>query len=121
VAGTAEALPVPDASIDTVVCTLVLCSVDDPEAAARELHRVLRPDGRLLLLEHVRAESARLARLQDRCDLVWGRLSGGCHLTRDTRAVLIRAGFDDTGVRERHLGKLMPLLDRAIAGVAVPR
>jgi ubiquinone/menaquinone biosynthesis C-methylase UbiE len=119
VAGTAERLPLRDGSIDTVLCTLVLCSVDDVDAAAAEFRRVLRPDGQLLVLEHVRATSRpRLAAVQNRMDPVWGRFSGGCHINRDPVAALQRAGFDTSGVLDRHLAKFMPVLDPAVLGVA---
>lgn len=121
VGGTAEQLPLADGSIDTVLCTLVLCSVGDLDAAAGEFRRVLKPGGELLVLEHVRAASPRVAAVQDRMDPMWGRISGGCHLNRDPRAVLERAGFDISGIADRRLTKFMPLLDPAVQGVAVPR
>lgn len=89
----AERLPVDAASVDTVVCTLVLCSVDDPAAALAEVRRVLRPGGRLLLLEHVRSEDPRIARWQDRITPV-SRGLAGCRPNRDTLAHLDTAGFD---------------------------
>ncbi|WP_343232985.1 class I SAM-dependent methyltransferase [Miltoncostaea marina] len=88
----AERLPLGDATADTVVCTLVLCSVADPDRALAEARRVLRPGGRLLFIEHVRGEGRR-ARRQDRLTPVWRRLGAGCHLNRDTVAAIGRAGF----------------------------
>ena len=85
----AERLPVDDASVDTVVSTLVLCTVPDPTAALAEAARVLRPGGRFLFLEHVRSESSpRLAAWQDRLERPWGWIAGGCHPNRDTAATL---------------------------------
>lgn len=88
----AEHLKLPDASFDTVVSTLVLCSVADPDATLAELRRVLRPDGQLLVLEHVRGEGRR-ARWQDLVTPVWRRIGAGCHPNRDTAAAIERAGF----------------------------
>ncbi len=84
----ADALPLPDGSVDVVVATLVLCTVPDVGAALREAERVLRPGGRLLFLEHVRAPSARLARTQDVVQPAWGVVARGCHCNRDTLALL---------------------------------
>jgi ubiquinone/menaquinone biosynthesis C-methylase UbiE len=89
----AEALPFPDGSFDTVVSTLVLCTVPDQEAALDELRRVLRPGGRLLFIEHVRAAGS-TARWQDRLEPLWRRLLGGCHPNRDTVAAIEEAEFE---------------------------
>ena len=89
---TAEALPIEDGWADTVVCTLVLCSVRDPGRALAEARRVLKPGGRLLLCEHVRGRAS-LARWQDRFERPWGRLAGGCHPNRDTVGAVEAAGF----------------------------
>ena len=80
--GVGEAIPFADASFDCVVCTFTLCSVDDPAQTLREMHRILRPGGRLLFAEHGRAPDAAVAKWQDRIEPVWKRLAGGCHLTR---------------------------------------
>jgi len=90
----AEALPLPDASVDTVVSTFVLCSVRDPVASLAEVRRVLRPEGRLLFYEHVRAEDLDLARRQDRWERPWGAFGAGCHPNRDTVARIEASGFE---------------------------
>ncbi|HWS82458.1 MAG TPA: class I SAM-dependent methyltransferase [Rubrobacter sp.] len=89
----AEALPFPDGSFDTVVSTLVLCTVPDQAAALDEVRRILRPGGRLLFIEHVRAAGS-MARWQDRLEPLWRRLFGGCHPNRDTVAAIEEAGFE---------------------------
>jgi len=93
VAARAEALPYPDASFDTVVATLVLCTVGDPHASLREVRRVLKPGGLLLVFEHVRLENPLLAGLQAALTPAWKHLAGGCHLDRDTLRLVREAGF----------------------------
>ena len=89
----AECLPLDDASVDTVVSTLVLCTVDDPEGALREIARVLRPDGQLLFVEHVRASSRFLAACQDYLFQPWRRFAGGCRCNRPTVELMRDCGF----------------------------
>jgi ubiquinone/menaquinone biosynthesis C-methylase UbiE len=90
----AEALPVEDASVDTVVVSLTLCSVTDVGASLAEALRVLKSGGRLLFFEHVRSDDdERLARLQDRLERPWGWFGGGCHPNRDTLGAIRAAGF----------------------------
>lgn len=89
----AERLPLPDASVDTVVATLVLCTVADPERALGEIARVLRPDGRMLFIEHVRARSRWLAACQDAMLRPWRAFAGGCVCNRTTLELMRRSGF----------------------------
>jgi ubiquinone/menaquinone biosynthesis C-methylase UbiE len=89
----AEALPFRAGAFDTVVSSLVFCSVDDPAAALAEVRRVLRPGGRLRMIEHVRATTPWRARVQDRIQPCWTRLTGGCRPNRDTEHTLGAAGF----------------------------
>ena len=92
--GLASALPAADASFDAAIVTFVLCTVPDQDAALREIHRVLKPGGLLCFLEHVRADTPGLTRIQRALDAaVWPHLFGGCHLGRDTAAAIERAGF----------------------------
>jgi ubiquinone/menaquinone biosynthesis C-methylase UbiE len=89
----ADRLPFDDDSFDTVVSTLVLCTVPDQARALDEVRRVLKPDGELLFLEHVRASDPGLAKWQDRLLRPWRFIGYGCHCNRDTAAALGRAGF----------------------------
>jgi ubiquinone/menaquinone biosynthesis C-methylase UbiE len=117
VAADAQQLPFPDASFDTVVGTLVLCTIDDPAAALRDARRVLKPDGRLLFIEHVRAHDEKLARWQDRLERPWGWLGRGCHPNRDTLATLRTAGFE-VDAEDDVLPKAPPLVRPLIVGEA---
>jgi len=93
VVGRAEALPFRDATFDTVVSGLAFCSVEDPRRGLLEVRRVLRPDGRLRMLEHVRSTRPWKARLQDWLQPAWTRFAGGCHPNRDTERTVEAAGF----------------------------
>jgi len=88
-----EALPFRDGCFDTVVSGLVLCSVPDPAIGLAEVRRVLRPEGTLRALEHVRATTAWRARIQDALQPAWTWLAGGCHPNRDTERAVEAAGF----------------------------
>ena len=89
----AEAIPLQDESLDTVVSTLVLCTVDFPDRALAEVRRVLRPGGQLLFIEHVRSHSQRVAHWQDRLETPWRHFAAGCRCNRDTIASIDAAGF----------------------------
>lgn len=115
----AERLPYPDHSFDVAVVTLVLCTVPDPAAALAELRRVLVPGGRLLLIEHVRAEEPGTARWQDRLEKPWRFCGDGCHCNRDTAATLAAAGFETGGLERGQLPKSPPIVRPLIRGEAV--
>jgi len=93
VGASAERLPIADASFDAVVTTFTLCTIPDPPAALGEISRVLKPDGRLLFVEHGRAPDARVCGWQDRLTPLWRRLAGGCHLNRKIDELIVSAGF----------------------------
>ena len=86
-------LPFADASVDTVVSTLVLCTVPDAQGALREIHRVLRPGGQLLFIEHIRASSRFLAAYQDAMLRPWRGFAGGCVCNRPTVELMRACGF----------------------------
>ena len=116
----AEDLPFNDSSFDTVVSTLVLCTVDDQRRALREMHRVLRPGGRLLFIEHVRSEDEKLARLQDRMAPINVRIGHGCHCNRPTLDEIQNAGFTVTHVEHDTLKHAPRYIRPLIVGAAQP-
>ena len=89
----AERLPFRDAAFDTALVALVLCTVDDPQSAVAEIHRLLRTGGRLLVMEHVRSDDETLAAWQDRLEPLWSWCNGGCRPNRTTLRTLREAGF----------------------------
>jgi ubiquinone/menaquinone biosynthesis C-methylase UbiE len=114
----AEALNLPDDSVDTAISTLVLCSVDDLDQVLAEIHRVLKPGGRFLFLEHVAApEGSWQRRGQDFIQPVWSFFAGGCRPNRETGQALEQAGFKDLDYANWHLGG--PITSPMISGVAV--
>jgi SAM-dependent methyltransferase len=115
VAAGAEKLPFDDDSFDTVVFTLVLCTVPDPRAALAEATRILKPGGQLLFVEHVRGDE-RLARWQDRLERPWKFFADGCHCNRDTVANIEAAGLAVDRVERGELPKSLPLVRPLVWG-----
>jgi ubiquinone/menaquinone biosynthesis C-methylase UbiE len=91
--GSAEAIPLEDGSVDTVVTTWTLCSIADASRSLHEMHRVLKPAGSLLFVEHGRAPEPNVRRWQDRLTPAWKHVTGGCHLNRAIGTLIESAGF----------------------------
>jgi len=106
---TAERIPYPDGSFDTVLSTYSLCTIPDPGAALREIRRVLAPAGRFLFCEHGLSPDASVRRWQDRLTPLWSRFTGGCHLNRDIPALLLGAGFHSSDLQTVYLPGPRPL------------
>lgn len=113
----AEDLPFEDATFDVVVSTLVLCGVDDQVRAVREIRRVLRPDGRFLFLEHVRASDPATAKKQDRMNWL-NRAVVHCDCNRPTLDTIEAGGFRVTSLEHTELPKAPPFVRPALVGVA---
>jgi SAM-dependent methyltransferase len=113
----AEDLPFEDDTFDAVVSTLVLCGVDDQPRAVRELRRVLRPQGRLLFFEHVRATDPKTARMQDRLNWL-NQLVVCCDCNRPTLDTITQGGFDVTALEHTSLPKAPAFARPAILGTA---
>ena len=103
--GFGEQIPFAAGSFDCVVCTFTLCSVGDPAQTVRELHRILKPGGRLLYAEHGRAPDAGVAKWQDRIEPLWKRIAGGCHLTRPIGSSIATGGFEVAALGARYAPK----------------
>lgn len=116
----AEDLPFEDASFDTVVATLVLCTIPAPRRALEEISRVLKPDGRLLFLEHVRSDDAGLARWQDRLERPWGWFGRGCHPNRDTVAMINESALRIGDLESDRMPKAPPIVRPLVIGEARP-
>ncbi|HEX5761604.1 MAG TPA: class I SAM-dependent methyltransferase [Solirubrobacterales bacterium] len=115
----AEGLPFEDSTFDTAVFTLVLCTVPDPRAALEEVARILKPGGRMLFLEHVRAEDPKLARWQDRLEKPWRFVGDGCHCNRDTVATIEASSLRLEQVERDRLPKAPPITRPLARGSAV--
>lgn len=115
--GMAYELPVENESVDAVVCTLVLCSMDDQQRALREVLRVLKPGGRFLFVEHVAAPvGSRLRGVQRLIKPLWRQLADGCDPCCETGAALERAGFG--AVEYERIAAPLPIVSPQIVGVA---
>jgi ubiquinone/menaquinone biosynthesis C-methylase UbiE len=115
----AEALPLPDASIDTAVVTFTLCSVEEPMSVLSELRRVLKPTGRVLFLEHGLAHDAKISTWQNRLNPIWKRLAVGCNLNRPVASNFVKAGFSLPEVDHYYLGGVPRSVGYLCRGVAV--
>lgn len=116
----AEQLPFAEGSFDTVVSTLVLCTVADMGASLREIARVLAPDGQLLFVEHVLAGHDRLVRWQERLHEPWRRFACGCHCNRDTALALRDNGFAVEQVQQHRWRRMPKIVQPLLAGIASP-
>jgi len=93
-----QELPLPDASIDTIVMTWTLCSIPNPDEALRQMKRVLKPDGQLLFMEHGLSRDSGIVAWQDRLTPAWRLIAGGCHLNRKVDDLISAAGFRVTAL-----------------------
>ena len=104
----AEAIPLHDGAVDCALTTWTLCTIPDPVRALIEVRRVLRPTGRLIFVEHGRSSDPRVVRWQDRLTPIWRRVTGGCHLNRDTRTLMEATGFRSRNLQSAYHPRLKP-------------
>ncbi|PYS51728.1 MAG: SAM-dependent methyltransferase [Acidobacteria bacterium] len=105
----AEAIPLAVGSVDAVVTTWTLCTIPDVMRALAEMYRVLKPDGRLLFVEHGLSPDASVRRWQDRLTPVWKRIGGGCHLNRAISRLIQDAGFRIERIETGYMKGLKPM------------
>ena len=113
-----EALPFEDSSFDSVALTLVLCTARDPAGVLREVGRVLKPRGRFLFMEHVRADDPRLARWQDKLHGPWYAFGYGCNCNRDTLTTIAYSGLEVEHVARGEMPKAPPIVKPMVWGTA---
>ena len=115
----AEELPFDDRSFDTAVLTWTLCTIVDPMRALSEIRRVLRPDGRLLFVEHGLSVDREVQEWQHRLTPIWKRIGGGCHLNRKIDDLVRPAGFRIVELQTTYLPGPRPLTF-TYQGIALP-
>jgi ubiquinone/menaquinone biosynthesis C-methylase UbiE len=116
----AEATGLPDDCADSVVFTFALCTIPDAAGALAEAKRILRPGGRLLFCEHGRAPDPKVAKTQAAIEPIWKLIAGGCHLTRDTEAMLAKGGFTCMQVDHMYLPNTPRFAGYNVWGIAQP-
>lgn len=114
----AEQLPFADATFDVVVSTMVLCAVQDPAGALAEIERVLKPGGKLVFVEHLRSDSARWARWQDRFERPWAAFGSGCRCNQPTLDLIGRSNLRLEGVDRAHWTGMPPMIRPLAVGAA---
>lgn len=101
--GGAEAIPLPDNHVDSVLVTYTMCTIPQVAAANKEILRVLKPQGKMIFCEHGLAPDANVSKWQNRIDPYWGKIAGGCHLNRNIPALITEAGFEIESMEQIYL------------------
>lgn len=115
-----ETFALPDNSLDAVISTLVLCTVKNQRKILSEIHRVLKPEGKLVFIEHVIAKNnPSRSKWQQRLEPIWKIVACGCHLTRDTESDIEQAGFKYVEITRQSMRGVPSIVRPSIHGVAV--
>jgi|TARA_B110000444_G_scaffold252417_1_gene281720 ubiquinone/menaquinone biosynthesis C-methylase UbiE len=99
----AEAIALPDNSVDTILITYTLCTISSLNEATLEMKRVLKPGGKLIFCEHGIAPDINILKWQNRINPLWGKLFGGCNINRDIPKIITSAGFNITNINQMYL------------------
>ena len=118
--GGAEAIPLPQNHVDTVLVTYIMCTIPQVAEANKEINRVLKPDGQLIFCEHGLAPDANVSKWQNRIDPYWGKIAGGCHLNRNIPALITAAGFKIEAMEQMYLPSTPKFAGYNYWGTAVP-
>lgn len=110
IAARAEQLPFANEIFDTVISTLVFCTIPKPHDALAELKRVAKENARFYFLEHVKVTNPFLAKMQDVLNPCWKRIAGGCHLNRDTRSIIEASGFHIIEIKQFYRGLFIQII-----------
>ncbi|MDA7753053.1 class I SAM-dependent methyltransferase [bacterium] len=117
----AEAMPLPDNHVDTVLVTFTMCTIPEVAAANKEMLRVLKPGGKMIFCEHGLAPDTNVSKWQSRIDPIWGKIAGGCHLYRDIPGLITAAGFEIEAMEQMYLPSTPKFAGYNYWGTAVAR
>ena len=117
----AEAMPLPDNHVDTVLVTFAMCTIPEVAAANKEMLRVLKPGGKMIFCEHGLAPDTNVSKWQSRIDPIWGKIAGGCHLNRDIPGLITAAGFEIEAMEQMYLPSTPKFAGYNYWGTAVAR